>query len=46
MTKNFTGYALISLSTGEEDSVLDRAAIERGGLRTVIVAITDRHQVA
>ncbi|MBM6590343.1 DUF6506 family protein [Brevibacterium sp. RIT 803] len=43
---SFTGYAFIYLGTGEEDPAVDRAVIERGGLRTVIVAIPDRHQVA
>jgi hypothetical protein len=41
----FTHWAFIYLGTGAEDPAVDRAVIERGGLRTTIVAVPDRAAV-
>jgi Family of unknown function (DUF6506) len=35
----FNNWAFIYLGTGEEDPAIDRAVIERGGLRTTMVAV-------
>ena len=38
----FNKWAFIYLGVGEEDPLVDRAVIERGGLTTTIVAVPDR----
>jgi hypothetical protein len=38
---SFSNWGFVYLGTGEEDPVVDRAVIERGGLRTTIVAVPD-----
>lgn len=43
---SFNRYAFIYLGSGAEDPVVDRAVIESGGLRTTIVAVAERAQVA
>ena len=42
----FTNWAFIYLGTGEEDPALDRAVIERGGLRTTMVAVPEKSAAA
>jgi hypothetical protein len=41
----FGRYGFIVLGTGEEDPAVDRAVIERGGLRTTVVAVPRREKV-
>ena len=41
----FNNWAFIYLGTGEEDPAVDRAVIERGGLRTTIVAVPEKSAV-
>ena len=41
----FNNWAFIYLGTGEEDPAVDRAVIERGGLRTTIVAVPEKPAV-
>ena len=38
----FNNWAYIYLGMGEEDPAVDRAVIERGGLRTTMVAVPDK----
>lgn len=38
----FNNWAFIYLGTGTEDPAKDRAVIDRGGLKTTIVAVPDR----
>lgn len=40
----FTGYGFIYLGSGQEDPAIDRATIERGGLRTTLVAVANLDQ--
>ncbi len=37
----FSSWAFIYLGSGSEDPAVDRAVIERGGLRTTIVAVPE-----
>lgn len=41
----FNNRAYIYLGMGEEDPAVDRAVIERGGLRTTIVAVPEKSAV-
>ena len=41
----FNNWAYIYLGMGEEDPAVDRAVIERGGLRTTIVAVPEKSAV-
>ena len=41
----FSNWAFIYLGMGTEDPVVDRAVIERGGLRTTIVAVPEKSAV-
>lgn len=38
---SFNNWGFIYLGVGDEDPAVDRAVIERGGLRTTIVAVPD-----
>jgi hypothetical protein len=38
----FNNWAYIYLGMGEEDPAVDRAVIERGGLRTTMVAVPEK----
>ncbi len=38
----FNNWAYIYLGMGEEDPAVDRAVIERGGLRTTMVAVAEK----
>lgn len=42
----FNSWGFIYLGLGTEDPAVDRAVIERGGLKTTIVAVPDREMVA
>lgn len=42
----FSNWAFIYLGTGSENPQIDRAVIERGGLKTTIVAVPDREMAA
>ena len=41
----FNNWAFIYLGMGTEDPAVDRAVIERGGLRTTIVAVPEKSAV-
>lgn len=41
----FNNWAFIYLGVGTEDPAVDRAVIERGGLRTTIVAVPEKSAV-
>ena len=41
----FNNWAYIYLGMGEEDPAVDRAVIDRGGLRTTIVAVPEKSAV-
>ena len=41
----FNNWAFIYLGLGTEDPAVDRAVIERGGLRTTIVAVPEKSAV-
>src|SRR3712207_3679088 len=41
----FNNWAFIYLGTGEDDPAVDRAVIERGGLRTTMVAVPEKSSV-
>jgi hypothetical protein len=41
----FNNWAFIYLGMGEEDPAVDRAVIERRGLRTTIVAVPEKSAV-
>jgi hypothetical protein len=41
----FSNWAFIYLGLGGEDPAVDRAVIDRGGLKTTIVAVPDRSAV-
>jgi hypothetical protein len=43
---DFNNWAFIYLGTGTEDPDIDRAVIERGGLRTTIVAVGNQDDAA
>jgi hypothetical protein len=42
----FTNWAFIYRGTGEEDPAVDRAVVERGGLRTTFVAVPSEADAA
>jgi Family of unknown function (DUF6506) len=42
----FNNWAFIYLGTGAEDPAIDRAVVERGGLRTTFVAVPDESDTA
>jgi hypothetical protein len=39
----FSNWAFIYLGYGGEDPTVDRAVIDRGGLKTTVVAVPDRN---
>lgn len=41
----FTQWGFIYLGNGREDPAVDRAVIDAGGLRTMVVAVADRAQL-
>jgi hypothetical protein len=43
---DFSNWAFIYLGTGDEDPSTDRAVVERGGLRTTIVAVPTHDDAA